>query len=148
MLYKIALSHTDKWCPLWETFKLTLWKYINSPMSYSMQVHAGVLEVCSPSIGTITIALVIWITYESLPFVVRISASIIRKLSDWTSFEGRRQNTRTREHVCRNLTSSAEFLKHACNTKGLGCSSCLKNKYMREEKGRKENSRDNSVICH
>lgn len=112
------------------------------------KVHAGVLEVCSPSICTMIIASVIRITDESLPFVVRISASIIRKLSDWTSFEGRRQNTRTREHVCRNLTSSAEFLKHACNTKGLGCSSCLKDKYRREGKGRKENARNNSVTCH
>lgn len=63
--------------------------------------------------------LVISISYESLPFVVRISASIMRRLRDWTFFEGRRyRSTRTREHVCRNLTSSFEFLKQECNTKG------------------------------
>lgn len=49
----------------------------------------------------------------------------MRKLTDWTSFEGRRQYTRTWEHFCRNLTSSSELLKHECSKKGLGGSSCL-----------------------
>lgn len=114
---------------LYGTIKLEM-----SKIPYNPHICSKIFKICTNVIwNIITVYSTLVCTHHisdinfiSLPFVVRISASIIRKLRDWISFAGRRQNTRTREHVWRNLTSSRESFKHAYNMKD--CSSCLREK--------------------